>query len=286
MKKILILCLVCILLLAGFGIVKMQTTTAQEATLTGALTEPYVIDTEDDFILTLDNVNGTFEDSAIKVNNAKSVTIVLVGENSLESTGDVETVEPKVISSNADLIFKGDGVLTINSTDTCIKSKSNLTIESGTYNLTGGTDGKGLRANYTMSINGGTFNIRSGECLEATNIIINDGEFNLSSSDDAINAANKIDEENIAIVPCLTINGGNIKITMDQGDTDGIDSNGDLIINAGTIYVTAQSAFDWDGELQFNGGTVIVNGEKVTEITNQFEGGETGMPGEMPGGPN
>ena len=63
---------------------------------------------------------------------------------------------------------------------------------------------------------------------------------------------------------------------MSQGDTDGIDSNGDLYINGGTVDVTAQFPFDYDGTAEHNGGTIIVNGEETDEITNQFGGGGPG----------
>ncbi|MBO7519779.1 MAG: hypothetical protein J6T73_03285, partial [Clostridia bacterium] len=70
---------------------------------------------------------------------------------------------------------------------------------------------------------------------------------------------------------------------MGQGDTDGVDSNGDIIINGGTLDVTGNSTFDYDGTGVINGGTVIVNGTKVTTLPNQFMGG--GMGG-RPGGMN
>ena len=78
---------------------------------------------------------------------------------------------------------------------------------------------------------------------------------------------------------------------MGQGDTDGIDSNGNLYINGGTINITANSPFDYDGTAQYNGGKLIVNGEETTTITNQMMGGQMmngnmgqGMPGGMRGG--
>ena len=53
----------------------------------------------------------------------------------------------------------------------------------------------------------------------------------------------------------MEINGGYVTITMGQGDTDGIDSNGNIYIN---------------------GGTIFVNGEETDKITNQFENGGMG----------
>ena len=76
----------------------------------------------------------------------------------------------------------------------------------------------------------------------------------------------------------IEINGGNLDITMAEGDTDALDSNGTLTINGGNINITAQFAFDFDLTASLNGGTVTVNGTQVTSITNSMmEGG--GGPG-------
>ena len=83
----------------------------------------------------------------------------------------------------------------------------------------------------------------------------------------------------------MEINGGSLSIDMGRGDTDAIDSNGNLIITGGTISINAQSAFDWDGNLTRTGGTVIVNGTETDELPNQFGGGMGGGPGGMGGGP-
>ena len=74
---------------------------------------------------------------------------------------------------------------------------------------------------------------------------------------------------------------------MGQGDTDAIDSNGDIVINDGTININAQSPFDYDGNGELKGGTLIVNGEETKELQNQIMGGgkQGGMmEGEMPQG--
>lgn len=70
---------------------------------------------------------------------------------------------------------------------------------------------------------------------------------------------------------------------MGQGDTDGVDANGDIIINGGTISVTGQSTFDYDGTGTINGGTVICNGQKVTTLPNQMMGGGMNGGGMFPG---
>ena len=70
-------------------------------------------------------------------------------------------------------------------------------------------------------------------------------------------------------------------LAKSQGDTDGMDSNGNLYINGGTINITGQSPFDYDGEAKYNGGTIIVNGETTNTITSQMMGGGMGGPNGM-----
>lgn len=234
--------------------------------LEGKVTEQLVIDSEDDVTVTLKNVTASMQTSIISVENANSVTIVVEGENNLTTTGtDVNTIDSK-----DDLIITGTGTLNIQSNDNGIKSNDDLTVESGTLNITAGSDG--LKANETLTINGGTMDIEASEGLEATEIIINDGFINIAALDDGINASQKSDSKSALI----EINGGEITIEMGMGDTDAVDSNGDLYINGGTLTISAQSPFDYDGIGELNGGTVIVNGQEINQLTNQMMGGMEG----------
>ena len=65
-------------------------------------------------------------------------------------------------------------------------------------------------------------------------------------------------------------------MSMGWGDTDGIDSNSNIIINGGCVSVTGNSTFDYDGTGIVNGGMVYVNGQQVTTLPNQFMGGGIG----------
>ena len=154
--------------------------------------------------------------------------------------------------------------------------KGYIYIASGTLDIK--SDDDGIHATTYLTIDGGTIGIKAAEGLEATVIKINDGTINIEASDDGINAAKK----STVSTPLVEINGGKITIVMGQGDTDGIDSNGNIIINGGTVNITGNSAFDYDGTGTINGGTVIVNGSEVSTLTNQMMGG--GMPGGMKGG--
>ena len=194
------------------------------------------------------------------------------------------------------------GVYEITATDNAIRARDGIAIADGSFTVTAGNDGlhaennddetlgsiyiaggtftvnasdDGLYATTLLQIDGGSFDVTAAEGLEATYIRINDGEINISASDDGVNAAYK----SSAYTPTVEINGGTLTIVMDAGDTDGVDSNGNLIINGGTIDITGQSSFDYDGTAQYNGGTIIVNGQTVDAIPNQMMGGHGGMGG-------
>ncbi len=152
----------------------------------------------------------------------------------------------------------------------------NITITGGEFVIQVYDDA--IHATCQLQIDGGSFDITAAEGLEATYIRINDGVINIQASDDGINAARK----SSAMVPTVEFNGGTVTIVMGAGDTDGVDSNGNIIVNGGVIDVTGNSTFDYDGAAQFNGGTIIVNGTVTNSIPNQMMGG--GMRGGMMGG--
>ena len=91
--------------------------------------------------------------------------------------------------------------------------------------------------------------------------MINAGTINIYSTDDGINATSLSGLDVI-----IEVNGGDITIVMASGDTDGFDSNGDIVINGGDIDVTGGSTFDADGNAVLNAGNVIVNGVEVSEL--------------------
>ena len=262
-----------------------------------------IVDTTESVKLVLNGVSiKNSNGPAILVLNAELVEIELIDTNTLEDGTEYSTEYTDynaVIYSKDDLVISGtgtlnikanykdaitskdtlvikDGTYIIESADDGIRGKDSLTIESGNFTITSKDDA--LRSDGIITIENGTFDISANEGIEATYIKINGGEINIKASDDGINAANKSDEYSATV----EINGGNITITMGQGDTDGIDSNGDIIINGGIINVTGNSTFDYDGKGEINGGTVICNGTEVTTLPNQMMGGNMG--GGMPSG--
>ena len=209
----------------------------------------------------------------------------IVGKDEVTITGGVyEISSAKCAIRGKDSIAISDGSFTIKAGTDGLHAENNdddtlgnIYIAGGSFTITAGDDA--IHANTLLQIDGGSLTISSAEGLEATYIQINGGDISISASDDGVNAAKK----SSAYTPTFEMNDGTLTVVMGQGDTDGIDSNGNIIVNGGTINVTGQSSFDCDGTAQYNGGTIIVNGQQVTTIPNQFGGGMGGNGG-MGGG--
>jgi len=200
----------------------------------------------------------------IKATNGDGIS----SSNTIEITDGKFNITSVTSSSNTDASIKG------------IKADNNIIIDGGTYIIE--TVDDGIHADAKLEINDGLLDITSAEGLEATYVKINGGDITINASDDGINATNKSTSYDVI----LEINGGNINIVMKSGDTDALDSNGNLYINGGKLNITANSPFDYDGEVKYTGGEMIVNGNTTTSITNQMMGGG-GMPQgnmQMPGG--
>ena len=181
-----------------------------------------------------------------------------------------------IADGNITIVTNKDGIHAENDEDDTV---GYVYICGGNIKIEAADDG--IHGTTITQIDGGTFDIDTyGEGIEATIVQINGGTVDVYAADDGINASAK----SSAYYPELQINGGDVTISMGQGDTDALDSNGALTITGGTINITAQSPFDYDGTGTLSGGTVIVNGQEVTQLSNQMMGGGM-MGGQMGGGP-
>lgn len=216
------------------------------------------------------NVTSNFEDAIVSKDNLQvnSGNINIKSNDDGIRGNDSVTVSGGIINIEA----KDDGIKTNN-----VKKlgKGVLTVEGGSIELAVGNDG--LSASQLIEITNGKLKvITSTEGIEAPVINISGGDVDVYALDDGINASAS---EIISTGLSINISGGNVTVAVAQGDTDALDSNGDINISGGVITLTGQSPVDFDGNGTFTGGTLIINGEEVSELPNQFMGG-----GNRPGG--
>ena len=175
------------------------------------------------------------------------------GENMpQDTTTDESGTSTKGIKADGDMYLKG-GTYQIDSADDSIHSNANITIADGTYTLATGDDG--VHADDALIVNGGTITVtESYEGLEGLTVTINDGTIDITASDDGINAAGEK----------MELNGGYIHILAGG---DGMDSNGNLTINGGEIYIdgpsdNGNSAIDYGdrSSAYVNGGMLVAIG--------------------------
>ena len=242
-----------------------------------------------------DSFDGSRPDEKAS-DNAGSQTSQTPPDKSGKDTSDADSTSTKGIKSDGALYVNG-GTYTINSADDSFHSNSDVTINDGTYTISSGDDG--IHADSALLVNGGTITVtESYEGLEGLNITINDGKIEITASDDGMNAAGGNDASGFGgrggdgfkgmQAPdaaqksdsasdtaqdtdaasedemWMVINGGYVHVLAGG---DGLDSNGDLTINGGEVYVdgpsdNGNSAIDYGEKSSFyiNGGTVVAVG--------------------------
>ena len=250
-------------------------TVSGEFTADGETNTDAVIFSKDDLVL---NGTGTLN---ITSDYGNGVTC----KDDMKITGGTYNMNSALDAFEAnDSISISDGKFNINTKKDGFHCENDetggtITVTGGTFEIEGVSDG--FQACALLQIDGGDITVNAAEGLEATYILINDGNISIYASDDGINASTTTNAYDTAV----EINGGNINVEVGPGDTDAIDSNGSIYVNGGTINVTAQmSSFDYDQTAEFNGGTIIINGTEVSEIPQSMMGG--GMHGGMRGGMN
>ena len=202
-------------------------------------------------------------------------------ENSAVTASSTDTAEASDSdSSTSTKGIKADGALqilggdyNINSADDAFHTNSTLEIRDGNMEIATGDDG--MHADDALVISEGDINItESYEGIEGLTITIDGGNISIVSSDDGLNAAGGADSSGFGGMGTdmfasnddiwIEINGGYLYILAGG---DGVDSNGNLTINGGEVYIDGpsdggNSAIDYgdNATAYINGGTVVAVG--------------------------
>lgn len=183
------------------------------------------------------------------------------------------------IYSEGDLLLGGQGSLTVEGGyEDGIHSKTALTMEGGTYEIT--ASHHGLNGKKTLTVKDGTYGITTVEdALHSKgDVSVENGKMTILAGDDALHADQTLTVKNGSIdiqksnegLEGITVNveGGDISI---QSSDDGINGAGEsedgsavdisVNISGGKVkIVPGGDGIDSNGNLNVSGGTIVVDG--------------------------
>lgn len=247
--------------------------------LSGALNGQVCVAAKDEEIhLILKGIDITSSDGpAVYVKKASKATVTLETDTD-NSLTDSQTYtlapgedEPNAcLYSKSDLTINGQGNLSVTGNyNHGIYCKDALSITGGEFNIASSDDG--IHADGAVTIAGGSIHItESYEGVEGLSVTVTGGEIVLTASDDGVNAADGSGGDFPvgfghmgASSDCfIRISGGSLEI---NAVGDGVDSNGTLYVDGGTLLVggftgSGDSALDYENTAEITGGTVIAAG--------------------------
>ena len=188
-----------------------------------------------------------------------NVDTTAAGANVVIADGTVNNISGAYVAKiykPESLVLNGDNTEVVESKklhkyDGAFYSKMSMNVDGGkegTGVLNIQAENEGLDSELHLTINGGNINILSG----------NDG---INTNEDYVSVT--------------TVNGGNLAIRVNgqTGEGDGIDSNGWLVINGGTVVAqacsnSADAGIDSDKGIILRGGTVLATGNMLDRIEN------------------
>ena len=185
---------------------------------------------------------------------------------SVESGNYSVTASHHGLNGKKTLVVK-NGTFDVTTVEDALHSKGDVTVENGEININAGDDA--LHADNTLTVKDGKINVAaSNEGLEGITVNIEGGDITVNSSDDGVNAAGDTEDGSQASY-AINISGGNLKVVPGG---DGIDSNGNLNISGGNIFIDGPSdggnaPVDYDGTATITGGSILATGN-----SGMFEG--------------
>ena len=237
-----------------------------------------------------------YSDSDLTINGKGSLTVTGAASNAIKSKDGIRIVDATVtttakkhgVAAN-DFVNVSGATLNLSADEDGIHSDNEDDVLLGNVyltntNITVNAGDDGINASNTMLIDeGATIDVqKSVEGLEARLIHQVGGTITVKSSDDGLNAKDWTLESSEAQRPgqqTKTVKAeaanaknldqaGDVKIVIDGGtltvdaEGDGLDANGSIEINGGTVVVNgptsgANAALDYDNNAKLNGGTVL-----------------------------
>lgn len=194
------------------------------------------------------------------------------GRNQEAATTTIEdTPSTKALKSGTQLLING-GSFQLDSSDDSLHTNGDLTLNGGDLTISSGDDG--IHADSAVYLKDGKVLIsQSYEGIEGSSLTFTGGEYDVTASDDGVNAAGGNDGSSLNGRPgqnnfsansdqFIRVSGGILRVTAGG---DGLDSNGALYIEGGETYVNGptsggDSALDCDGAVQVTGGIVVAAG--------------------------
>lgn len=267
-------------------------------TITNTDSPPIYIDKADKVFLTLAEGTEnqiTLTDTLSEEALAKELDSAIYSTCDLSVNGSgsltVQSGEYHGIKSVDNLIISS-GTLTVEAGQNALHGRDSVRICGGIFYLTAGDDG--IHGDDSVTIEEGMITITTCyEGIEGKLITVSGGTIDLEASDDGFNASDgsgssfgpggmmrrgNMDEmtedtsddhksESGSDMPTLHITGGEIHV---KAGGDGLDSNGDMIIDGGVIYIDgpengANGALDSGTE---SGGSLVINGGTILALGN------------------
>lgn len=253
--------------------------------------------------IVIDQLDAEVETN-VTVKTGTSSTYYSKSTFSASSEKGLKAVNEIIVNNGTVTIAASDDAIHANYGDSLGNGEvgsGNITINGGLVKVASGDDG--LHADNTLAINDGKIIITGAtEGFEANYITINGGSSYIYGTDDGVNCSKK-SFSNCA----FTMSGGYLDVAVRNGDTDGIDSNGNFTLSGGVIVTRGSSGtsssgmstgLDVDGTCSMTGGTLIAfNGLETvpstsssvlyagtTQAGNNFGGGFGGGRGGPGGG--